>query len=260
MVKSLGTVTLTVNGAELAASGLESMVTMQLDATGKRLLGESAALQPGEMPVRTLDDIRRQKPCYSPTKYLPERWQGTALDVLRVNDCPAADRLWVVLHPGWVDEDTLRLFAVWCARQALAGWRAWLTLAHGGDVDPVFAPINGALARAVDIAEAFARDQATREEMGVVCRAVGVWWFEDSHSRGAFLGALWHAAHACTWGYGWAAASAAARAAAEAAGELGARCGGSRRRRIREERSVQAQQLLTMLEGNARRSVGAQAE
>ena len=68
----------------------------------------------------TINDIRALRPCYDPSRYLPEDWQGTALDVLNIEACPPRDRLWVVLREGWIDDRMLRLFAVWCARQALA--------------------------------------------------------------------------------------------------------------------------------------------
>ena len=72
------------------------------------------------MKTFTIDDIRLWAPCYDPTRYLPADWRGTALDILAVKDCPAEDRLWVVLRQECTDKCTLRLFAVWCARQALA--------------------------------------------------------------------------------------------------------------------------------------------
>ena len=71
------------------------------------------------MEIHRIEDIRKLEPCYDPGRYLPEDWQGTAVDVLRVEECPPCDRLWVVLHEGWIDRRTMRLFAVWCAREAL---------------------------------------------------------------------------------------------------------------------------------------------
>jgi hypothetical protein len=74
------------------------------------------------MKTFTIDDIRKLKPCYDPVRYLPENWQGTALDILRVTEWPPRDRLWVVINKGWIDDETIHLFAVWCARQALASF------------------------------------------------------------------------------------------------------------------------------------------
>ena len=72
------------------------------------------------MQTFTIDDVRSWEPCYDPALFLPEDWQGTALDILAVEDCPAIDRLWVAIREECVDARTLRLFAVWCVRQALA--------------------------------------------------------------------------------------------------------------------------------------------
>ena len=137
------------------------------------------------LPVFTIDDIRnfRPRPCYDPSRYLPEGWQGTALDVLDVKDCPAADRLWVVLREECVSSRTLRLFAVWCARQALA-------LVDNPDQRSV---------AACDTAERFANGEATERELA------------------AARAAAWDAAWAAARDAAWAAASAAAGAAASAA-------------------------------------------
>lgn len=98
----------------------------------------------------TIKDIRGWDPCYDPNKYLPEGWSGTALDILRMYNVPARDRVWCVLHKECLDARTLRLFAVRCARAALA--------AAGGDPDP------RSLA-ACDAAERFANGRATLEEL-----------------------------------------------------------------------------------------------
>ena len=64
------------------------------------------------------DDIRKMRPCYDPSRYLPEDWQGDAVTILEHPDIPELDKIWVVRN--WLPERTLRLFAVWCARQALS--------------------------------------------------------------------------------------------------------------------------------------------
>ena len=97
----------------------------------------------------TIGDIRKLGPCYDPSRYLPEDWRGTAADVLAVEACPAVDRLWVVLHEGWIDDRTLRLFAVWCARDALA-------LVENPDPRSI---------AACDTAERYANGQATYEKL-----------------------------------------------------------------------------------------------
>lgn len=85
-----------------------------------------------KLKVFTVKDIRRLQPCYDPVSgldrdgnmihpggFVPEDWSGTALDILKIDTCPVEDRLWLVLRDQWVDDRTLRLFAAWCARQAL---------------------------------------------------------------------------------------------------------------------------------------------
>lgn len=71
------------------------------------------------LPVRTLADIRLQNPCHDPAQHVSEDWTGTALDVLQAESISAEERIWVVTGPGWIDDKTLRTFAVWCARSLL---------------------------------------------------------------------------------------------------------------------------------------------
>jgi hypothetical protein len=146
------------------------------------------------LPVHTITDIRALGPCYDPVTglnnrgervnagFLPEDWTGTALNILAVTAIPAEDRLWVVLRAGWIDDRRLRLFAVWCARQALA----------------LIANPDPRSVAACDVAERYANGQATDDE----------------------LSAAWAAAWAAAWDAAWDAARAAARAAAwDAAGD-----------------------------------------
>jgi hypothetical protein len=76
------------------------------------------------MNTFTIDDIRafRPKPCYDPSRYLPEGWSGTALDILAVEECPAKDRLWVVLRAKCIDSAVLDEFARWCALSVAHLW------------------------------------------------------------------------------------------------------------------------------------------
>ncbi len=62
----------------------------------------------------TVDMVRSWKPCYDPTKVVPDDWEGTALDVLNL-PIPAEDKLWVVLCEEAVSFDVLREFSHWCA-------------------------------------------------------------------------------------------------------------------------------------------------
>ena len=122
----------------------------------------------------TIDDIRSWEPCYDPSLYLPEGWSGTALDILAVEECPAVDRLWVVLREGCINARTLRLFAVWCARQALA---------------LIDNPDHRSIA-ACDVAERFANGEATSEELNAA------WDAARAAARAAAWDAAWAAAGA----------------------------------------------------------------
>jgi len=113
----------------------------------------------------TIEDLRKFSPCYDPTKYLPENWQGTVIDILNVTDCPTEDRLWVVLRKEFMTDKQLRLFAVWCARQALA---------IPGNESEV-------CSNTCDVAERYANGEATKEEFA------------------AARAAAWAAARAAAW-------------------------------------------------------------
>ena len=155
------------------------------------------------LPIHTISDIRSYDPCYDPAKYLPEDWQGTALDILKVGGCPPQDRLWVVLRNDWIDDRTMRLFAVWCARQALA-------LVVNPDPRSV---------AACDVAERYANGQATDKELAAArdaARAAAMAAARDA-ARAAAMAAAWDAAKAAAWAAVWDAARDAVWAAAWAA-------------------------------------------
>jgi len=99
------------------------------------------------MSMYTIDDIRKLGPCYDPSRYLPEDWQGDAITILEHPDIPELDKIWVVRN--WLPERTLRLFAVWCARQALS---------LVADPDP-------RSVAACDVAEKFATGVATKADL-----------------------------------------------------------------------------------------------
>ena len=143
------------------------------------------------MKTFTISDIRSFAPCYDPSRYLPEGWCGTALDVLGVEACPAVDRLWVVLHDGWIDDSTLRLFAVWCARQALA-------LVENHDPRCIAAR---------DVAERYANGQATEDELAASAAACAA---ASAAACAAARAAALAAARAAAWDAAWAAARDAA--------------------------------------------------
>lgn len=146
----------------------------------------------------TINDIRAIKPCYDPTEFLPESWTGTALDILALEQVPAKDRIWVVASLPQVSDKAKRLFAVACARDALARVK---------DPDP-------RSIKAVDVAEAYALGKATKNELPAA----------ESAARSATWSATWAAAESAarsaesatrsaTWSAAWSAAESAARSA-----------------------------------------------
>ena len=138
-------------------------------------------------PVFTIDEIRSWKPCYDPARFLPEGWSGTALDILAVEDCPANDRLWVVLREEALSARTARLFAVAVARAALA-------LVENPDPRSIVA---------VDVAERHANGEASGDELDAAWAA----------ARDAARDAAWAAARVATWDAARVAARDAARVA-----------------------------------------------
>jgi hypothetical protein len=130
-----------------------------------------------------LGDIRKLNPCYDPNRYLPENWQGTVADILRLEACPEKDRIWVAVR--LIDDKTARLFAVWCAREALAR---------------VSNPDPRSIA-ACDVTERYAHGQATTEELAVA----------EREARAAAREA-WEVARAAAWP-AWEVARVAAEAA-----------------------------------------------
>lgn len=134
----------------------------------------------------TLQDIRDKGPCYDPEKYLSENWSGTLLDVLDIKECPFDHRLWVVTH--FLCDKLNRLFAVYCARQAL-------TLIENPDERSI---------KACEVAEKFALGLATEAELDAA-------WAAARDAAWAAADAAWAAAADAAW--------AAARAARDAASD-----------------------------------------
>jgi hypothetical protein len=159
----------------------------------------------------TLQEIRELNPCYDPAKFLPEDWTGTVVDILNVEDCPAEDRIWVVLREEFIDAKTLRLFAVWCAREALK-------LVENPDVRSI---------EACNVAERYANGEATDEELSAAWDAASAAWDAASDT--------WAARAA------WAAWAASAARAASAAWDASAA------RAARAARAAQINQLIKML-------------
>ena len=102
-------------------------------------------------------------------------------------EIPIDDRIWALCNAVGASDKTLRLFAVWCAREALK---------LGKEPDP--RSVN-----ACDVAEAFANGDATQADLDA--------------ARAAARAAAWDAARAAARAAAWAAAGAAAWDAARAA-------------------------------------------
>jgi hypothetical protein len=145
----------------------------------------------------TIETIRSFNPCYDPSKYLPEDWSGTVIDLLDRKDIPFQDRLWVICRNDFLSDKLMRLFAVWCARQV-----QHLTNDERS-------------ARAIDTAEAFAHGNATQEDLAAAWAAArdAAWDAAWAVARAAARDAAWAVARDAAW----AAARDAAWAAADAA-------------------------------------------
>lgn len=153
----------------------------------------------------TIHDILRLNPCYDPIRYLPKDWQGTLVDILNIEDCPPEDRIWVVTR--LLDDKTSRLFAVWCARQALKLVK---------DPDPQSI-------KACDVADKFAEGKATQDELRVAYRAAWIAALDAvAAAKSTAAWAATAAAHAASdaKAVAWNAADAATWAAKAAAGDV----------------------------------------
>lgn len=62
-------------------------------------------------------DIKQLGPCYDPIKYLPDTWRGTVIDILKMTNVPAKDRLWVAVRSEFLNDQILHRHALSCARQ-----------------------------------------------------------------------------------------------------------------------------------------------
>jgi hypothetical protein len=142
------------------------------------------------MKTFTIADIRSWKPCYDPNTHLPEDWSGTVLEILNYKTISPKDKLWVVCREDLIDAKTLRLFAVWCARQ----------------VEHLMT--DNKSKQALDVAERFAHGKATSDELA--CANVAA-------ADAAYAGDAAYAAYAATRAADAAAAYAAAADAAQIA-------------------------------------------
>ena len=160
----------------------------------------------------TTDLIRSMDPCYDPVTglssegekenegYLTEGYSATLIDFLNHAKIPARDKMWVVLNEGIIDDKTLRLFAVECAKSALS-------LIDNPDPRSV---------EALNVEERFADGEASQQELDAARAAskTAAWdsncenvWNAYVVARAAEAEDAWDAA----WGASWAASKATAK-------------------------------------------------
>ena len=138
------------------------------------------------MKTLTWADFAKHEPCYNPAEKYGE-WQGTILDLLQHPEIPAQDKIWAFTREGIVNEKTLRLFAVGCARKVQH------LLKDQRSID------------ALDVAESYANGNATKNELEAAWAAAGnAAWAAARAAAGAAAGdaawnAAWNAARAAAW-------------------------------------------------------------
>lgn len=160
------------------------------------------------MKTITYEQFLQFKPCYlsNPDKkklmdsiaQRRERW--SALDILELENIPAADRLWAVLREELIDAPILHELACRCAERALS---------RVENPDP-------RCLRAIEIKRAWLRGKATDEELVLALAAA-------QDAARAARHATWAAAEAAALDSAEAAAWAAARYAAREAAQAAAR-------------------------------------
>lgn len=160
------------------------------------------------MKTVTLEEFKKFRPCWLGTaegrKKLEsiggrkEAW--TALDVLELPDVDAEDKLWAVLRPEFVPEETLHEFACRCAEEALK---------------QVENPDPRSVA-AIEAKRRWLRGEIGDEELDAARAAA---WIAAAAAVAALDAAALDAARAAAWAAAFAAAWAVAGAAAGAAAE-----------------------------------------
>lgn len=149
------------------------------------------------MKTLTWADFAKHEPCYNPAEKYGE-WQGTILDLMQHPDIPNQDKIWAFTREGIVDEKTLRLFAVGCAR------RVQHLMTDQRSLD------------ALDVAERYANGNATKNELNAARYAAryAAWDAARAAANDAAWDAAWDVANDAARYTALAAASAAASAAA----------------------------------------------
>ena len=144
----------------------------------------------------TLDLINSFDPCYDPAdigflkemKLTPKQFIKEFKNKVKDKE----DIIWLLCRNEFISEKNLRLFAVWCAREALK-------LIENPDLKSI---------NACDIAEKYANKQCSAKELAAARKAA---WEAAREAAGV---AAWEAAGVAAWEAAREAAGVAARAAA----------------------------------------------
>jgi hypothetical protein len=148
------------------------------------------------MKTLTWADFAEHEPCYNPAEKYGE-WEGTILDLMQHPEIPAKDKVWAFTREGIVNDKTLRLFAVGCARKVQH------LMKDQRSID------------ALDVAERYANGNATKDELKWAWEATraATWTAAGDAARAAAWAATENAALAATWAAKRAGAGEAARQA-----------------------------------------------
>ena len=122
--------------------------------------------------------IRSFRPCYDPSKYIDETENLPIKQGIKKyrGIVPAKDILWLLCRNEFLSDRDLRLFAVWCAREALK-------LVDNPDQRSV---------AACDVAERYANGEATKEDLAAAATAA-------TAASAAEAADAWAAARADVW-------------------------------------------------------------
>jgi len=156
------------------------------------------------MKTLTWADFAKHKPCYNPAEKYGD-WEGTILDLMQHPEIPAKDKVWAFTRNGIVNDKTLRLFAVGCARKVQH------LMKDQRSID------------ALDVAERYANGNATKDELAAAEEAAweaaeeAAGYAARAAAREAAEEAAWEAAEEAAWDAAEEAAWDAARDGAYAA-------------------------------------------
>ena len=145
--------------------------------------------------------IRSLTPCYDPSEYVTD--ENETLPILEWvkkyrGTVPDKDIIWLLCHKEFLSDKDLRLFAVWCAREALK-------LIDNPDPRSV---------EACNVAERYANGEATEDELDVAYSAAdaaddGFYWTAAAAADAATCAAADDAADGVYWAAYWSAATGA---------------------------------------------------